>query len=477
MRHSRQCNAVSISFQSDSGFRQEVVFAADVGHSLRSEKDVNVFNKINGLHSWSAASVPDHLWKQQQAAQEPFAFRSTADKKKGVISTTIRGLLTELKLSHHEFFNPVCNLVVEYMKRLESLRHKQSDERQVQRLHEAKQADDNLRFVCGICNKPGKFEAKSEFCSFRGSGCRLCPECVEREAKTVSCFPKPTDAHHRDPKYWTNEDLRVAEQLEKEWREKVSLWVQATHKHSDEWIKRVITPFNSQVYTKLEQRIRKQARPTKKKQAIQAFVSIVAACIYIQSSSQMWKFRWQEVCNAVKRFKPEQQLQRDTLKKWVTKIRQALDIPTPTLQQRIVGYANRFLRQLAVPGADQAQEDLEIMVQGLKRAVERSQEIKIEFRSGTVTEIDDRVTACILRARVSQDERPLKRRKLEPINNDLFQSHSDRMLATALLYIRLRLSDQRVTIQKLAQLMKVDLQSLQACKAHVILFMDPKLWV
>lgn len=148
---------------------------------------------------------------------------------------------------------------------------------------------------------------------------------------------------------------------------------------------------------------------------------------------------------------------------------ETLGLPRPTQQQRISGYACRYLALLDPISHNDSTPPL--VVRGLLWADAKQSQSLLRR---TVMDVDGKLVTCILDEQLRQ---PRDLPRMLDGKKRLF-GHSDRLVAVVVAYLCMRLAvdDEHWTLQAVAKECQVDMQSLQQCKANLIPLIDPALW-
>lgn len=198
--------------------------------------------------------------------------------------------------------------------------------------------------------------------------------------------------------------------------------------------------------------------------------SIVGACAFIECERHNFRFRHKEICEAL-----HNSLKKETLKKWVARIRTQMKILPPGYAERVHGFACRLVLSCAPHDDPRAREmelgDLRIMIHGVLRADSKKKD-KVANARKTVQEVDGQLQMCLLNGRLKTPVSP------EITTGKPLEGRSERLVAAVLVYLRLRLRgrEMRTTIMDHKALAGVDLQSFQACKSRLVQLIEPGLW-
>lgn len=207
-----------------------------------------------------------------------------------------------------------------------------------------------------------------------------------------------------------------------------------------------------------------------------AKVSVVAACLFIEAERMFHRFRIGEICVAMEHLGCGKQ--KETVKKWVARVRVVAKIQAVPLVDRVAGFACRLLQQYyrsSDPRVDeQERADLCLMTRGVLYAeTQLKSKKKEEKQKPTVQRVDGLLNSCLLNARLKPPEAN------KQVKHNVLGGHSERLVAAVLVYLRLRLRgdpNNKTTILEHRQRAGVDMQAFQACKSYVIRLIDPALW-
>lgn len=210
-----------------------------------------------------------------------------------------------------------------------------------------------------------------------------------------------------------------------------------------------------------------------------AKASIVAACFFIEAEQLLHRFRVTEVCSALGQLGFKKQ--KETLKKWIGKVRLVQRIPAMQLVDRISGFACRLLESYTPSDprvGEQEARDVGLMARGILRADAKVRELghptNDNNKKCTVQNVDGLLQRCLLDSRLREPELIPTQQKKKPLGG-----RSERIVAAVIVYLRLRLRSgdhDNVTILEHRSLTGIDMQSFQAVKRLISRLIDPVLW-